>query len=550
MRNYFFKIIIIIALFSFQKNILFAQDTLGSWTLFGVGKFNPTIVDANKINENPVVNDSTKKLPVKGYNINSKKINTGFDVAPIIPAQMIGEPLTKLYNALVKLGFGNYTTPYGEVWCNTLRSKDYAYGIRMKHLSSSYTAKDYGFAGYSDDEVSLTAKKFLKEHTLSTNFDYTRNLVHCYGYDPTLFSLDKDATVQRFNYVAANVELMSHYSKAERYNHDVKLSYYNISDLFNASENNIKASGFVQTKINKEVYRLNADVDYYNYKTSKDTVNNTIISLNPNVYATGDRYKAAVGVIATMDNLDGTKFYFYPKIDLSFNVLENVIIPYVGATGGLHKNSMKAITDENPFVLSQLTLKNTDNKYELFGGIKGMVSSNIDYNACATYKNIGNLAMYVNDTKDILANKFDVIYDDATELNVRGEVGYQMREKIRFNLSGDYYNYKMTTELRAWYMPQVKITLSGNYSISDKIIVRVDLFYLDNQYAKTTAVDGTVIATKLNNMFDANLGGEYRYNKKLGFFINFNNIANVRYYRYSNYPTQRFNFMLGLSYSF
>src|ERR1700690_1840897 len=107
MKNYFFKIIILIALFSFQKNILFAQDTLGSWTLFGVGKFNPTIADANKINENPVVNDSTQKLPVKGYNINSKKINTGFDVVPIIPAQMIGEPLTKLYNGLVKLGFGN-----------------------------------------------------------------------------------------------------------------------------------------------------------------------------------------------------------------------------------------------------------------------------------------------------------------------------------------------------------------------------------------------------------------------------------------------------------
>jgi hypothetical protein len=136
---------------------------------------------------------------------------------------------------------------------------------------------------------------------------------------------------------------------------------------------------------------------------------------------------------------------------------------------------------------------------------------------------------------------------------VRGEVGYQMREKIRFNLSGDYYNYKMTTELRAWYMPQTKFTLTGNYNISDKIIIKVDLFYLDNQYAKTTMPDGTVVAMLISNMFDANLGGEYRYNKKLGFFINFNNFTNVndfRYYRYSNYPIQKFNMMAGLSYSF
>ncbi len=553
MQKYFLKLLILVAFVSFQTN-LFAQDTLGRYLNIVTGQFHPTVMDAAKLNENPSVNDSTQKLPIKGYNINSKKINTGFDVAPITPVQLQGEPLTKLYNALVKLGFGNYTTPYGEVWYNSLRSKEYAYGIRMKHLSSSYTAQDYGFAGYSDNEISLSGKKFLKEHTLSGNFDYARNVVHFYGYDANLNNLDKDLTVQRFNYFAANADLMSHYTKAERYNHEVKLSYYNLADLYKTSENNIKANGFVQTTIDKEILKVNADIDYYNLKTAKDTINNTIITLNPNFYATGEKYKAAVGVTAVMDNLEGTKFYFYPKIDLSYNVVDNIIIPYVGASGGLHKNSMKSITDENPFVLSQLTLKNTNDRYKLFGGIKGTITSKINYNACASYTSIDNLMMYVNDTKDLLANRFDVVYDQAQELNVRGEVAYQLREKIRFNLSGDYYNYKMTNELRAWYIPQVKITLAGNYNLSDKIIIKVDLFYLDNQYARTIEnkdmKDEKFVATQLKPMFDANLGGEYRYNKKLGFFINLNNVGNVRYYRYINYPTQRFGFMLGLSYSF
>ncbi len=554
MNTHFFKLFILIAFVSFQTTCMFAQDTLGSWTIIGTGVFHPSIAEANKINENPVVNDSTQKIPVKGYSINSKKINTGFNVAPITPAQMLGEPLITLYNALVKIGFGNYSTPYGEVWYNSLRSKDNAYGIRLKHLSSSYTAQDYGFAGLSDNEISLTGKKFLKEHTLSGNFDYARNVVHFYGYDANLHSLDKAATAQRFNYFSANAELMSHYTKAEKYNHDIKLSYYNLADLYKASENNIKATVFVQTTIHKEAYKVNAAIDYYNNKTSKDTVNNTIITLNPNVYATGEKYKAAVGVTAVMDNLHETKFYFYPKIDLSYNVFDNIIIPYIGASGGLHKNSLKAITDENPFVLSHLTMKNTNNRYELFGGIKGAISSTVNYNARVSYTSIENLMMYVNDSKDLLANRFDVIYDNAELLNVRGEVAYQLREKIRFNLSGDYYNYKMTKELRAWYLPQVKITLTGNYNISDKIIIKLDLFYLDNQYARTVENEDTpnekFVATQLKGMFDANIGGEYRYTKKLGFFINLNNVANVRYYRYSNYPTQRFNGMLGLSYSF
>ncbi len=551
--------LLLLCLFTFFASLVVAQskyDTLNSLTIINTGEYKPTIIDANKINDNPVITDSTQKLPVKGYGISSKKINTDFNIEPIVAAQMVGEPLTKLYNGLVKIGMGTYTTPYGEVWFNNLRSKEAAYGLRLKHLSSSSTLKDYGFAGFSDDEVSLYGKKFLKEHSLIGNFDYARNLVHFYGYDANLNSLSKDATRQRFNYFAANTELISHYTSAKRYNHDIKLSYYNLADLYKTSENNIKATGFVQTTINKELFKVNAAVDYYNYKTEKDTINNTILTLNPNFIATGDKYRASIGVTATMDIFVQSKFYFYPNLYLSYNVFDDIIIPYIGATGGLQKNSFKTLSDNNPFVLSHLTMNNSSNKFELFGGLKGTLSSHIAYNARASYSSIANMAMYVNDTKELLQNKFNIIYDDANLLNVRGEISYQLREKFRINLRGEYFNYKMKTELRAWYKPQTEFTFSANYNLNDKIVAKVDLFYIDNQFAKTFVANTTsvigqkVVAKELKGVFDANIGIEYRYTKKLGFFIKFNNIANFRYYRYSNYPTQRFWLMGGLSYSF
>jgi hypothetical protein len=521
-----------------------------------VGEYKPSVIDANKINEEPTISDSTKKLSVKNYGITTKKINTNFDVERIAPAQMVGEPLTKLYNALVKIGMGTYTTPYGEVWFNSLRSKELNYGIRYKHLSSSSTLKDYGYSGFSDNEFSLNGKKFLKEHSLIGNFDYKRNVVHFYGYDTKLHTLEKDATAQRFNYFAANTELISHYSKATRFNHDIKLSYYNLSDSYKSSENNMKANGFVQTEINKEILKVNGAIDFYNYKTKTDTTNNTIITLNPNYIATGEKYSASIGITAVIDVFVKSKFYFYPKVDLSYNVFDNIIIPYIGASGGLQKNSFKTLTDNNPFVLSELTMKNSNQQYELFGGLKGSLSSKISYNAKASYSSIADMALFINDTKELLQNKFDVIYDDAKLLNIKGELTYQMREKLRINLRGEYFNYKMITEQRAWYKPQVEITASANYNLKDKIVIKVDLFYIGDQYSKTIINDASVpsgkkvIAQQLNGIFDANIGGEYRYNKKLGFFINFSNIANFRYYRYSNYPTQRFNLMGGLSYSF
>jgi outer membrane receptor protein involved in Fe transport len=114
----------------------------------------------------------------------------------------------------------------------------------------------------------------------------------------------------------------------------------------------------------------------------------------------------------------------------------------------------------------------------------------------------------------------------------------------------------MKNELRAWFKPQVEITLSANYNLKDKIVVTADMFYIDSQFAKLIEKDPTgatvdkVVAKEVKGVFDANLGVEYRYTKKLGFFLNFNNIASQGYNRWYNYPTQRFGFMAGLSYSF
>jgi hypothetical protein len=524
-----------------------------SMVIINPGTYKATVADANKINDNPVVIDSTKKLAVKSYNINPKKINPSYTVDAVTPAEMDGDHLDKLYSALAKAGFGTYTTPYLEFWYGSLRSKEYTYGVHLKHLSSAATLKGYGFAGLSDDQVGLYGKKFLKEHSLIGNFDFGRNGLHFYGYDANLISLSKKETAQHFNYFGGNVELLSHYTKAQRYNHDIKLSLYNLSDAYKVSENNVKGKGYVQTTIDKEVIKVNALVDYYNFKSPADTMNNTIIALNPNFIADGEKYHASLGLTATMDIENASKFYFHPNVDLSYNVFDNIIVPYAGVTGGVIKNSFKTVTDENPFVTSKLALKNSVTKFDAYGGLRGTLSSRIAYTTRVSYSAIGNMLLYVNDTT-YPGNRFEVIYDDGNVLNLHGEVSYQLREKLRIMIGGDYFDYKMKHEIRAWYKPQVKLSFAANYNLSDKIIVKADLFYLENQFAKAHASGddstGKIVAQELNNLFDVNIGGEYRYTKRLGFFLNLSNIMNARYLRYMNYPTQRFSLMGGLSYSF
>jgi outer membrane receptor protein involved in Fe transport len=57
-----------------------------------------------------------------------------------------------------------------------------------------------------------------------------------------------------------------------------------------------------------------------------------------------------------------------------------------------------------------------------------------------------------------------------------------------------------------------------------------------------------LVPKQISGWFDVSLEAEYRYSKMMSFFVKAGNVANQRYYRWENYPTQRFNFMVGLTF--
>ena len=123
--NRTFKILFVVFLLS-SFHFAHAQKALSD-TLNVVKSFNVTLSDAVKMKENPMASDSAQKIPNLTYSISSNKINTPFKTEPIRPAKIDKEPLTKLYNTHIKAGFGNYSTPYGEVFYGSSRSKEWQY---------------------------------------------------------------------------------------------------------------------------------------------------------------------------------------------------------------------------------------------------------------------------------------------------------------------------------------------------------------------------------------------------------------------------------------
>jgi outer membrane receptor protein involved in Fe transport len=147
------------------------------------------------------------------------------------------------------------------------------------------------------------------------------------------------------------------------------------------------------------------------------------------------------------------------------------------------------------------------------------------------------------------------VYDDVNRFNLHVEVAFFQKVNLVISLKPVYFKIDPYLQPKAWYKPELQVGLYAKYNLQEKIMIHLDLFNISSQYAQVTELDQFTGATllaekKLKGVTDVNLGAEYRYNKKLSAFVNFNNIASMRYYRWYNYPSQKFSLMAGVTFSF
>ncbi len=549
------QFILILLLVIGHAVVCFSQNTVEN-TYTAKSDFVPVVKESIKFAEIPEIKDSVQRIKDIKYSIVSNPLFPKYQVQKIDAAKMKNEPINKLYHALIKAGYSPlYNMPYGEFFISNTRSRNMAYGAHLKHFSSSATLENTGYSGFSDNTGTVYGKKFYKKHTLLGSFDYARNTVHYYGFDATKITAERSFIKQVYQLIEPKIVLQSHFTDSSKINHIIRAGFYNLQGLPRNSETNVNAAADVSLFINKEKLNVGLYTDFYNHQLSNDTINNLIVSLAPSFEAGGKKWKAVMGLKATLDHLDDkTRFYFYPNLNVEYNIYENLIIPYAGASGGLQKNSLRSYSNENPFVDSTFKYTNTNNKYNFYVGLKGNLSSNTSYDLKGTYSQFDSMHFYAPNymAQMQLYNRFGVLYSNASVINISSQIKYQLNEKIHFIGKGSYYIYQVKDFERAFHKPDFDLTFSGIYNLKSKIILRGDIFVIGQQWVRTQSINDlgvkTLVNKQIQGLVDANLEAEYRYSKMLSFFGRFNNIANQRYFRWENYPTQRFNFTLGLTF--
>lgn len=511
--------------------------------------------DVDKIPEAARTKDTVLPTPHFNYGIQSKRYNTSFAIDTIKAAKMGSEPLPKLYHTYAKLGVGNYSTFMGEFNVMSTRSKNSSWGIHAGHWSAGAGPKDVAgkYSGFSSQNVDLFGKRFTKHHELSAGFGFDRDVAYNYGStaDSNLFT--KDYERQKYLFYNTELGVRSYYSDSDAVNHNVRFGFQHLDNKFGVTEDRVVLNANASRYLHVQLIDAKFGVDYNRVSGLGDTSNSTIVKFIPRVTMQGRKFVgiAAIGLYHETNGEGGV--YFYPQFYVSYDIVNHIFIPFISLSGSLERNNYRTLSETNPFVSSVIAtqLKNTQRLFDLQIGLKGTLSAEVFYQVAAERYQLKNAPFYVNTTfaEDVMQNKFMVIYDGADVVHVGGQIGWQQRERIKIIAGGDWYQYSMDNELKPWHTPTLRLNIMANYNIQDKILIHSEIYYLNGQYARTGTA-GSYSVKNLKGLVDVNLGAEYRYNKFLSLFIDFRNIGAQRYERWNEYPTQKFNLMGGMTYTF
>jgi hypothetical protein len=154
-----------------------------------------------------------------------------------------------------------------------------------------------------------------------------------------------------------------------------------------------------------------------------------------------------------------------------------------------------------------------------------------------------------------MGNHFITLTDNVEVLNLHGEMSGTMTDKIVYQAKGNFYKYTLSGEDYAWNKPSWDAKLAVKYTLRNKILAGMEIVALGTRKQIVTRDLSWPIVTNPPSVFERpahfnlNLTAEYRYSKILSFWVRFNNISGNRFYEWAYYPTQRFQGMIGFTYS-
>ena len=344
-------------------------------------------------------------------------------------------------------------------------------------------------------------------------------------------------------------------------------------DAFGSAENRFVAKPSLEFDIIEQKIKADFVLDYISGSFDQDISGNngykygfTNVGFQPSIKIQKDdlTVNAGVGFFYSAAQEQGeSKFFIYPQVTGSYKVVGDLMIFYAGVQGALKQNSYHDFVQENFFVAPTLGVAPTNQKYDVFVGLKGKLANSVSYNIRGSYLNEENKPLFKsygydenNSNTDgyTFGNSFNVLYDNVKTLSFYGELKADFSKNVTFGINGTFSSYTMDALEEAWNLPSIQLAANLDVTITPKWYAGTSLFFTgerkDQFIRSSILIDYPYQNVTLDSYFDLNAHVGYKHSERLTFFLKGNNLANQDYQRWLNYPVQGMQVLGGASYKF
>lgn len=520
-----------------------SDTTIPSRTVTVTSSYKPVLKPSAKINFSAATPLPDSTLPSLQYNIPSQNLFFSYQPAALKPlAADIDTGISWQNKNFLKAGFGNYATPYLQAGLSFGDGAKSVVNIHAKHTSSKGSLPYQQFSYSSADAIGIFTNG---KNEVTGKIFFDNNSQYEYGFQPDTLKFAKDDIRRRYSSFGTKIGLRNKVLNSLGLSYNPSIYIDGFADNLNAQETNFILDAPVSKTFGDNwAFKLGLNADLTGYKgDTVNKINNNLVYIAPAVQYASSNVTLAGGITPSWDNSD---FHMLPNIASEVKINEEKFVLMAGWKGYYNKTNYQYLAGFNPWIQQPTFLKST-RFTDAYAGFKGSAGSHVTYNAQLTVQHIYNQPLFINDS--LTGKSFLVVNEsDMKNIKLHGEIGYTVQEKFSLLAGATINKYNnLTDNDKAYGLLPIEINGSLRWYIKKDLLFTSDLYAWDG--ARYITTKGRNLS-RLSGAFDFNAGAELKINKSFSAWLQFNNLFNNKYQRWSQYPVLGFQALGGIIYSF
>ncbi len=536
------------------------KDSTLTRTVVVENEYNPSILDANKINVLPRVEEPTVSKKQIEY-VTDKQPFTGFSLYPM--KNLAGVPQQpEAAHGSIRLGYGNYGNVLGHV--------------NYQHRFSSQSNLQLG-AAFDGMNGKLELPK--SETEWQSRYYQTRlNAGYTYRFDKVELGINGRLGLQTFNYLPTESMSGDKQNQSQggigmslrstpsadnwQYNAGVEFGFFGQDYLYvgaqqgeGNSETKLRAYGSVASRINEQSQvELKLDINRYGYSQDeslqKENLDGlglfedyTLIRFNPSYTYTKENIHVRIGAQVDWTTGFDSGLRFAPDVLVGFPFNEHKMQFYIEAKGGVMPSDFQRMNYVSPYWMAFNQPANTHMQLDGTVGLKANAADGFTLHLFAGYELRKN-DLLVNVETDASGTPLQtgpnwITQGKGNAVKTGISAKYLYKDWINLSAQATYRKWSTDDALEKclYTKPALDIRLNATGNVQ-KLNWEAGYQLLSYQEGEMDAVNDLYVSLS------------YPILKPIRIWMKADNLLNQSYSYYWGYPAEKLNFMIGASLRF